>query len=135
MDDVVRRELYDLEAMPSRPLGALQTDPMERGRPGVYTLWHGASLLYVGMAWKDQHDTSNPQARGLFGRLQTHYDVFPQRHPWPSIWPRIQAPVSLADVEALLQNNVPVAHRLRPRLQEFARQIVSYRRIITSGGA
>ena len=135
MDGVLRSALHDLEAMHARSLGALQTDPMERGRPGVYTLWHGPSLLYVGMARMDQRDTSNPQARGLFGRLQTHYDVFPQRDPWPAIWPLIRAPLSPADLEALRQNNVPVAHRLRPRLQEFARREVSYRWIITSGGA
>lgn len=135
MDDVLFDALHDLEVTHPRRLGALPTDAMERGRPGVYTLWHGPRLLYVGMAWKDQRDTHNPQAQGLFGRLQTHYNVFPQRHPWPVIWPLIQAPINPADLEALSQNNVLVAHRLRPMLQEFARWEVSYRRIITCGGA
>lgn len=135
MDGVSYEALHDLEAMPARSLGALQTDPIERGRPGVYTLWHGPSFLYVGMAWRDRRDTSNPQAQGLFGRLQTHFGVFPQRDPWPAIWPLTRAPLCLADLESLCQRNVLVAHRLRPILQEIAWREVSYRGIITTGNA
>lgn len=43
-------------------------------KPGIYVLWHGCDLLYVGMVWRDPQDTSNPRAAGLAGRLRTHRD-------------------------------------------------------------
>ena len=40
--------------------------------PGIYALWHDDTLLYVGMVRKDPRDTTNPQAAGLLGRLDTY---------------------------------------------------------------
>ena len=41
---------------------------------GVYTIWLGAQLLYVGISWKKPSDTTNKNAKGVFGRLKTYYD-------------------------------------------------------------
>lgn len=41
-------------------------------RPGIYALWFGDRLLYVGISTKDPKDTTNPQARGVPGRLGTY---------------------------------------------------------------
>ena len=40
--------------------------------PGIYALWHDAELLYVGIARVDPADTSNTQAAGVPGRLNTY---------------------------------------------------------------
>jgi hypothetical protein len=39
--------------------------------PGIYALWHADELLYIGIARKDPADTTNPQAAGITGRLDT----------------------------------------------------------------
>ncbi len=39
---------------------------------GIYALWHGEKLLYVGISVKDPADTTNPQAAGVAGRLNTY---------------------------------------------------------------
>jgi len=39
---------------------------MPRGPVGVYTVWLGASFLYVGMSWKEHTE------RGLWGRMNSH---------------------------------------------------------------
>lgn len=41
-------------------------------RPGIYTLWRGETLLYVGISTVDPCDTRNPQAAGVPGRLNTY---------------------------------------------------------------
>ena len=41
---------------------------------GVYTIWLGTQLLYVGISWKDPRTTNNKNAKGVFGRLRTYYD-------------------------------------------------------------
>ncbi len=40
--------------------------------PGIYALWFGEQLLYIGIARVDPRDTMNPQAAGVAGRLLTY---------------------------------------------------------------
>ena len=40
--------------------------------PGIYALWLKRELLYVGIVTKDPGETTNPNARGLAGRLSAH---------------------------------------------------------------
>jgi hypothetical protein len=40
------------------------------GKPGVYSIWNGDELVYIGMAWRDI--SLNQKALGLFGRLRSH---------------------------------------------------------------
>jgi hypothetical protein len=46
-------------------------DHFDAGPSGVYTIWNGQQLLYVGMAWAHRDDV-NPKAQGVFGRLASH---------------------------------------------------------------
>jgi len=41
---------------------------------GVYTIWLGTQLLYVGISFKDPLTTNNKKAKGVFGRVRTYYD-------------------------------------------------------------
>jgi hypothetical protein len=56
-----RHRLRELPSLPAVPSGT-----------GVYALWHHDELLYVGMVRTDPKDTTNPQARGVAGRLNTY---------------------------------------------------------------
>ncbi len=47
------------------------TSELIPGETGVYTVWSGADLLYVGCVVKKASETSNPQADGIKGRLRT----------------------------------------------------------------
>jgi hypothetical protein len=40
--------------------------------PGIYALWFKRELLYVGIVTRDPGETTNPNARGLAGRLSAH---------------------------------------------------------------
>jgi hypothetical protein len=40
--------------------------------PGIYALWFKGELVYVGIVTRDPGDTTNPNARGLAGRLSAH---------------------------------------------------------------
>jgi hypothetical protein len=40
--------------------------------PGIYALWHADELLYIGIARKDPAETTNVQAAGVAGRLDTY---------------------------------------------------------------
>src|SRR5689334_19761002 len=48
------------------------TRSIASGQPGVYTIWHDVQFIYVGISYRAATETSNPQAKGLFGRLRTH---------------------------------------------------------------
>lgn len=57
--------------MPRAPLRSLAELDIPR-TPGIYALWYGDELLYIGIATKDPASTTNPQAAGVFGRLGTY---------------------------------------------------------------
>lgn len=40
---------------------------------GLYTFWLDDQFLYVGISYRDPATTTNPQARGILGRLTTYY--------------------------------------------------------------
>jgi hypothetical protein len=63
--DEVPEAVCRLEEAEIRSLVHLPSDPMKRGRPGVYTIWYGSRFLYVGMAYVDSRETKNPPARGV----------------------------------------------------------------------
>lgn len=63
--------LAALATMPRAPLRSLPELDVPR-TTGIYALWHGDELLYVGIAVKDPTVTTNPQAAGVAGRLGTY---------------------------------------------------------------
>ncbi len=47
--------------------------PVPKGPPGVYSIWRGDEILYVGMSWKEPSPTSaGSSSPGLWGRLNQH---------------------------------------------------------------
>ena len=70
-DAIPQEALRELEtAVPCR-LTDLTSCPR---KPGVYTLWHEKTFLYVGIARRDPLGTTNRAAAGILGRL-TGYGV------------------------------------------------------------
>lgn len=63
--------LEHLVASPRAPLRDIATGGVPR-TTGIYALWHDTELLYVGISKRDPADTDNPQAAGLYGRLNTY---------------------------------------------------------------
>jgi hypothetical protein len=63
--------LEALESGPAFRLGELAASPCSRST-GVYTLWDEGVFLYVGIARVDPSETTNPQAEGIKGRLNTY---------------------------------------------------------------
>lgn len=63
--------LAELERSPRHRLADLPTCGLEP-RTGIYALWYGHDLLYVGVSRQDPATTTNPQARGVPGRLNTY---------------------------------------------------------------
>lgn len=55
-----------------RPFSDWPPPDLEKGPPGVYTVWRGDEFLYVGISYRDSRDTANPAAKGVFGRLASH---------------------------------------------------------------
>lgn len=66
--DEVLTQLRDGQRYHLRELAVCGIEP----RPGIYALWFGDRLLYVGISTKDPKDTTNPQAKGVPGRLGTY---------------------------------------------------------------
>jgi hypothetical protein len=64
----VLSQLHDSERYHLRELAVCGVEP----RSGIYALWFGDRLLYIGISTKDPKDTTNPQARGVPGRLSTY---------------------------------------------------------------
>lgn len=63
--------LAELERSSRHRLADLPTCGLEP-RTGIYALWYGRDLLYVGVSRQDPATTTNPQARGVPGRLNTY---------------------------------------------------------------
>lgn len=63
--------LAELERSARHRLADLPTCGLEP-RTGIYALWYGHDLLYVGVSRQDPATTTNPQARGVPGRLNTY---------------------------------------------------------------
>ncbi len=64
--------LAALESGTLHHFGEWHTLSMTAGQPGVYTIWCEADFIYVGISYRAATETTNPQARGLFGRLCSH---------------------------------------------------------------
>ncbi len=64
--------LRELESGTLHHFGEWDTLSITAGQPGVYTIWRDAEFLYAGISYRAAIETTNPQARGLFGRLRSH---------------------------------------------------------------
>lgn len=62
----------ELESGPSHWFRDWPATTLNAGPPGVYTIWNGLEFLYVGMSYIHRDSTTNPQAKGVFGRLASH---------------------------------------------------------------
>lgn len=121
--------VHRLEIAELRSPKDIPNDPMECGRPGVYTIWYGSQFLYVGMAYIDREKTGNPQAQGVYGRLSTHARARPTSDLWLAFCERFIIPrLSSEDLVSFAR----AEQRLQDWLSKFTGQIC-YRAIITTG--
>lgn len=72
-EDGVRACVSRLASADRHPLRDVPSLDTPRA-PGVYALWAGVELLYVGIAYRDPRETTNPNAGGVWGRLKTYRD-------------------------------------------------------------
>jgi hypothetical protein len=100
---------------------------LEKGRPGVYAIYDGDTLLYVGVAYRDREETANPQAQGVWGRLATHS--------------RGTAPGHLADgvldhfiLPSLTTETVQAGFDRKAAIRDFIRTRCTYRAISVATG-
>jgi hypothetical protein len=68
---MIESALEALEASPPSRLGELMSSDCPR-TTGLYTLWDGEVLLYVGIARVEAEEGKNPQRDGIRGRLNTY---------------------------------------------------------------
>lgn len=87
---------------------------LERGPPGIYSIWANETFLYVGIAYKDARDTDNPQAGGVWGRLGVHSRARRTSDLMVAIGDRFVIPdLSLADLAELGAGQLDLAERMR----------------------
>jgi hypothetical protein len=102
------------------------------GPPGVYTLWDGDDFLYCGMVYMDAAHTTNPQARGVWGRLDTHRRFKRTSNLGVQLMDRVIIPaLTTTDLRALRDGSLDLQHRLR----EWGTERVTYRAWISPDGA
>ena len=102
-----------------------------KGPPGVYTLWRGQDLLYCGMTYRDASETTNPQAAGVWGRLDTHRNLKRASSLGVQIMDRFIIPDLTPDeLEALRRGE----RFLQDRLRAWIRDNVSYRVWVSTTG-
>ena len=64
MKDLVQGNLQQFSDWPKTSV--------EKGPPGVYTIWNGGEFLYVGISWREPGNTVSGTSKGLWGRLDSH---------------------------------------------------------------
>jgi hypothetical protein len=106
-------------------------DTLAKGRPGVYAIWAGEEFLFAGMSWKDRQDTENPQAQGVWGRLQTYMIRNPSSALITAIFDRYVRP-ALSDAEQVRMAADPNA--AKAAAYRVLRRDLAYRAIVTADG-
>lgn len=110
-DDEVFRELSTGRL---RRFADWPDDDLEKGPPGIYTIWLEESFLYVGIAYKDAKDTTNPQAAGVWGRLGVHARARRSSDLMVGLGDRFVIPdLSTADLGALRDGRLDLSERMR----------------------
>lgn len=104
-------------------------DPdLEQGPPGIYTIWFEDAFLYVGIAYKNAKDTTNPQAAGVWGRLGVHARARRSSDLMVGIGDRFVIPdLSPTELQALRDGRLDLTLRMR----EWFTSHVGYRAAVT----
>jgi hypothetical protein len=106
---------------------------VEKGPPGVYSIWRNDTFVYVGMSWREPTPTSSGNSPGLWGRLNSHAsgrrsgDQFCiyicDRFVLPELTP--------VDLREIVQGNVS----LDVITKNYVRNHLNYRYVTTKTGA
>jgi hypothetical protein len=99
--------------------------------PGIYALWHDDVLLYVGIARVDPRDTTNPQAAGVPGRLNTYRRCRLTSDFALGCTLRFIVPFLTEQDRAALADGSMTMRVLQPRVQEWVWKNVSFSTVIT----
>ncbi len=111
-----------------RPFSAWPDATLPRGLPGVYAIWFGYELLYAGCSYRNRSETSNPQAQGVWGRLQTHARGSQPSQLSDGIF-RHFILRELTDEQRASEDFVP-----RQVARDFLQAHLSYRAVVTASG-
>jgi hypothetical protein len=106
-------------------------DTLAKGRPGVYAIWAGEEFLFAGLSWKDKQDTDNPQAQGVWGRLQTYMIRNQSSALITGIFERCVRP-TLSDAEHVRMAGDPNA--AKAAAYRVLRRDLAYRAVVTADG-
>ena len=133
VDEALNEALEVLEGGAVYKLAELPNNPEPPvGPPGVYTLWDGDDFLYCGMVYMDATHTTNPQAKGVWGRLDTHRRFERTSHLGVQLMDRVIIPdLTTNDLQALRAGSLDLQRRLR----EWGTERVSYRAWVSPDGA
>jgi hypothetical protein len=113
---------------PLRRFADWPDDELEKGPPGIYTIWAEGQFLYVGIAYKDAKDTTNPQAGGVWGRLGVHARARRSSDLMVGLGDRFVIPdLTPSELQALREGRLDLAERMR----EWFTLHVGYRAAIT----
>ena len=103
------------------------------GPSGVYTIWRGSALLYVGMSYAHRDDTDSPRAKGVFGRLASHASGRRSGDQFcVYVCERFVVPQLTTDDLTALANG---ERFLDARTRDFIHEHLSYRVVVTASGA
>jgi len=98
----------------------------------VYTLWDADDFLYCGMVYVDASETTNPQAKGVWGRLDSHRRLKRTSNLGVQLMDRVVIPdLTRSDLEDLRAGSLDLQQRLR----EWGTQRILYRVWISPDGA
>ena len=129
----VEELVLELEAGPIHHFQDWPASHLEVGRTGVYTIWSSTAFLYVGMSYRDVSETSNPNAKGLFGRLASHASGRRSGDQFCIyICDRFVIPRLSPDELAALERGERILDRLT---RDYIRSNLRYRSVVTTTGA
>jgi hypothetical protein len=118
-----RAERHRFDAWPDESLS--------KGRPGVYGIWAGDELLFVGLSWQDRADTDNPQAQGVWGRLQTYMIRNQPSRFISAVFDRFVFPSLEGDSRTAIADDPALASEAA---HQHLRNHFEYRALVTSNG-
>lgn len=101
-----------------------------KGPAGIYTLWAEDTFLYVGVSRVDAKDTNNPQAAGVWGRLNTHVRGPRTGHLMAYVSNRFVIPDLTREEQEQLRRGET---NLTERITVWVKNHISYRVVICTG--
>src|SRR5207302_1507916 len=101
---------------------------LEKGPTGGYTLWNEQKFFYAGISYKDAKDAlTNPQAAGVWGRLNHHARGFGESHLRTYVAERYVIPdLTRGERESLRRGAI----RMSEKISDYIRNSLTYRVVI-----